>query len=91
MVLPPFWWALLAIKPFEEVAFRLKPNETSDIVETKFGFHLIKVVDKQPAKKMEYAEVKTRINKHLKDKKLRTDRQLYYDKLKKDAKIEKFL
>ena len=79
------------VKPFEDVAFSLKPNETSDIVETKFGYHLIKVVDKQPAKKMTYAEVKDRINKRLKDQKLKTERQLYFDKLKKDAKIEKFL
>ena len=79
------------VKPFEDVAFSLKPNETSDIVETKFGYHLIKVVDKQPAKKIAYADVKDRINKHLKDQKLRTERQLYFDKLKKGAKIEKFL
>lgn len=79
------------VKPFEDVAFSLKPNETSDIVETKFGYHLIKVVDKQPAKKMAYADVKDRIKKHLKDQKLKTERQLYFDKLKKDAKIEKFL
>jgi peptidyl-prolyl cis-trans isomerase C len=79
------------VKPFEDAAFSMKPNETSDIVETKFGYHLIKVVDKQPAKKIVYADAKNKINKHLKDQKLRTDRQLYFDKLKKDAKIEKFL
>jgi len=79
------------VKPFEDAAFSMKPNETSDIVETKFGYHLIKVVDKQPAKKIAYADVKDRIDKHLKDQKLRTERQLYVDKLKKDAKIEKFL
>ena len=79
------------VKPFEDTAFSLKPNETSDIVETKFGYHLIKVVDKQPAKKIAYADAKDRINKRLKDQKLRTERQLYFNKLKKDAKIEKFL
>ena len=79
------------VKPFEDTAFSLKPNETSDIVETKFGYHLIKVVDKQPAKKIAYADAKDRINKRLKDQKLRTEHKLYFDKLKKDAKIERLL
>lgn len=37
------------VKPFEEVAFRLRPGEVSNPVETVYGFHLIQVQRIQPA------------------------------------------
>jgi len=79
------------VKPFETAAFSLKPNETSDIVETNFGYHLIKVVDKKPAKKMTYAEVKDRLNDRLKKQKMDSEATAYIKNLRQGAKIEKFL
>ena len=79
------------VKPFEEAALALKPNEVSDIVETRFGYHLIIVYDVKPAQTLAYADVKDKINQRMKQEKVEKEAVQYVDKLKKDAKLEKFL
>jgi len=78
-------------KPFEKTAFSLNKGEVSDIVETRFGYHLIKVTDKRPESLLPYEDVKGRLQSHLKDQKLKQHINGYIDQLKGDAEIERFL
>jgi len=54
------------VRPFEEAAFALSPDEVSDVVETSFGYHIIKVEDKKPSQTKPLEEVKDEIIKKLK-------------------------
>jgi peptidyl-prolyl cis-trans isomerase C len=77
------------VKPFEDVAFELKKGEVSDIVETRFGYHLIKVVDRKPASVMGYEDVKDKIGQYLKQEKTRKELKGYIEELRKKAVIER--
>ncbi len=43
---------------FEKAVFTLKPKEISDIVTTSIGYHIIQVLDKEPARVKPFEEVK---------------------------------
>lgn len=54
------------VKPFEDAAFALKPNQISDLVQSDFGYHIIKVTDTKPAGTKSFDEVKASIMATLK-------------------------
>ncbi|HVE89802.1 MAG TPA: SurA N-terminal domain-containing protein [Burkholderiaceae bacterium] len=57
----------MMVKPFEETAYRMKEGEISDVVETDFGFHIIRVTEIKPAQAKPFAEVRTDIERELRN------------------------
>lgn len=56
----------MMVKPFEETVYRLKEGETSELVQTDFGFHIIRVTEIKPAQAKPFAEVRADIERELK-------------------------
>ncbi len=54
------------VAPFEKFAFSAKPNEISDLVTTEYGYHIIQVMEKEPARVKPFDEVKGAIAEQLK-------------------------
>jgi peptidyl-prolyl cis-trans isomerase C len=76
------------VGPFEEAAFAIAAGQTSELVETRFGYHIIKVVDKQAARTIPLEEVRGRIEEYLRDQNREKQTQVFIDALRTKAQIE---
>ncbi|PYR29338.1 MAG: hypothetical protein DMF92_12150, partial [Acidobacteria bacterium] len=53
------------VPEFDQAAFAMQPGQTSDLVKTQYGYHIIKLVDKKPATTRTLADVRQQLTDQL--------------------------
>jgi len=75
---------------FDEAVEKLNPGETTGKVQTQFGFHIIKLIEKRPAEQAPFNELEKAIQKHLFMEEAKKLVEVYIEDLRKEATIETF-
>jgi peptidyl-prolyl cis-trans isomerase C len=73
---------------FDEVAFSLEEDTVSEVVETRFGYHIIEVFDRQPARLVPYEEMRGFLEAYLQDEESKKRLATHIAELRERSEIE---
>lgn len=76
------------VPEFADAAFKMKKDEISEPVKSKFGFHIIKVTDRKDARTVPFPEAKEKIVAYLKEQKRRTAVETVITELRAKADVK---
>lgn len=72
----------------EDVAFRMEVGQISDVIETIYGYHIIRVEEKKDPEQLEFEDMKHKIMTQLTEKRGKELREAILARLKAEARVE---
>lgn len=79
------------VKPFEDMAFSSPVGDISPVVETDYGFHVLKVEERREAREAVYEESRDVIQSYLLEDKMQQAFQEWLQEIRSEARVEIFL
>jgi peptidyl-prolyl cis-trans isomerase C len=76
------------VGPFNDAAFSLAPGTIGDLVETQFGFHIIKVAEKQAARTIPLDEVRPQVEQFLQNQNRQEQTEIFVKALRSKSTVE---
>jgi len=76
------------VEEFENTIWNMKPGEVSDIFATRFGWHIVKMIEKKPAGLVPFEEVEDLAREHAQQQLRDEAVEKYLDSLREQASIE---
>jgi parvulin-like peptidyl-prolyl isomerase len=76
------------VEEFENTVWKMKPGEVSDIFATRFGFHIVKMIEKKPAGVVPLEEVQDLARRRVEEQLRDEATEAYLDSLRQAATVE---
>lgn len=76
------------VGPFNDAAFSMQPGTTSGLIETQFGYHIIKVAEKQAGRTIPLDEVRPQVEQFLQNRNREEQTEAFVKSLRTKSKVE---
>ncbi len=79
------------VGPFDQAAFSMNAGDVSELVETNFGFHIIKIADTQASGTVPLDDVRPQIQEYLENQTRQEQTRAFVDTLRARGTVESFI